>query len=239
MLNDSDATACEQVLGYTFNDKKFLVKALTHASAKTDEMPSNERLEFLGDAVLGMVISKYLYDHYPSSNEGELTQVKSVVVSTLALASECRRMSLQNFCVVGKGMQGHSLPASILANVFEAVVAAIFLDGGIAEARKFILSNLKNQIDRVERNQHVKNYKSLLQHHAQRKLCQTPTYRVVSESGPEHLKKFLIVTVIGDREYEAAWGSSKKDAEQKSARATLFKIGLIDEHGNRIRKKGG
>jgi len=129
------------------------------------------------------------------------------------------------------------LPKSILANVFEAVVAAIYLDGGMTPARKFILSNLTAQVEKVRANQHEENYKSILQNYAQRDMCQTPFYRVVSEAGPEHEKNFLVVTAIGEQEYETAWGSSKKDAEQKSARATLIKMGLLDKNGNRIRRK--
>jgi ribonuclease-3 len=237
MLTDENLDACQKVLKYTFKDAEYLRRALTHASVKTAEQPSNERLEFLGDAVLGMVISEYLFQSYPSSNEGELTQVKSVVVSTITLAAESRRLGIDGFFHVGKGLHGQdTLPTSLMANVFEAIVAAIFLDGGLNPARKFILANLKRQIDRVEKNQHAKNYKSMLQHYAQRKLCFTPFYRVLDESGPEHLKSFLVVTRIGNNEHEMAWGQSKKDAEQKAARATLVRLGIIDKNGNRIHK---
>lgn len=238
MLTQDTLQSCQEVVRYTFRDVELLRRALTHASAKTGEMPSNERLEFLGDAVLGNIISEYLYKNYPTSNEGELTQVKSVVVSTLTLASESRRLGFNGFCLVGKGMRSQSsLPQSILANMFEAVVAAIYLDGGLAPARKFIISCLKPQVDRVERNQHEKNYKSLLQHYAQRKLCCTPEYKVIDEAGPEHLKSFLVITVLDKQEHEKAWGSCKKEAEQRSAKATLLALGIINKSGNRVSRK--
>jgi ribonuclease-3 len=238
MLSDEMLQACQDILKYRFKNTEFLNRALTHASAKTGDSPSNERMEFLGDSVLGLIIAEYLFENYPEASEGELTQVKSVVVSTLTLAAESRRLGLDAFFQVGKGMMTQSeLPKSILANVFEAVVAAIYLDGGMIPARKFVLSNLSAQVDKVRSNQHEENYKSILQHFTQREMSQTPYYRVVSEAGPEHEKNFLVVAVVGDKEFETAWGSSKKDAEQKSAKATLIKIGILDRNGTRIRRR--
>jgi ribonuclease-3 len=214
--------ACQARLGYPFSDRALLSQALTHSSGKTDTQPSNERLEFLGDAVLGLIISGFLFEAFPLYDEGELTKIKSVVVSSKSLARETSRLGLMEFFTIGKGMANQGqLPVSILANVFEAIVAAIYLDGGLRAAQRFVLDKLMDQIEAVVSNQHRKNYKSLLQHHCQKHMNLTPTYRVVKQEGPDHVKSFQVVAVVGDREYDTGWGRSKKEAEQKAAEATL------------------
>jgi ribonuclease-3 len=213
---------CQEALGYQFARPELLALSLTHASRKTRDIPSNERLEFLGDAVLGMVISEYLFGAHPGLAEGEMTQIKSVVVSRPTIAAESDRLGLWRFLSVGKGMAAlEEVPVSLLANVFEAVIGAIYLDGGIEVARDFILHNLRNQIELVENDQHRKNYKSMLQEFAQREFGALPTYEVLEEEGPDHMKSFLVVTVVGSKKYESAWGRSKKEAEQNAAKATL------------------
>jgi len=216
---------CQEALGYRFIKPELLGRALTHASRKTEDLPSNERLEFLGDAVLGMVISEYLFDTHPDLTEGEMTQIKSVVVSRPALAVESERLGLWRFLSVGKGMASlEELPASLLANVFEAVTGAIYLDAGLGAAREFILRNLSSQIELVENDRHHKNYKSILQELSQREFNELPVYHVLKEEGPDHMKSFLVATVIGNKNYESAWGRSKKEAEQNSAMATLRRL---------------
>jgi ribonuclease-3 len=213
---------CQKAIGYDFADEALLSLSLTHASCKTDETPSNERLEFLGDAVLGAVISEYLFHTYPDLTEGEMTQIKSAVVSRPALAAESERLGLWRFMSVGKGMASlDEMPPSLLANVFEAVVGAIYLDGGMEPARDFIMSGLSAQIELAEEGTHGRNYKSLLQEYSQRTFGALPFYEVLEEKGPDHMKSFRIVAKIGDRAYESAWGNSKKEAEQNAARATL------------------
>lgn len=229
--------ACEDGLGYHFNDRNLLVLALTHASDKAGRMPSpleeedvhaaarlvdNERLEFLGDAILGIIVCEELFHAYPDMTEGELTNVKSVVVSGPVLARVSDEMGIPRFLALGKGMTTYGrLPQSLRANVFEAVVAAIYLDGGLDAARRFILSHVRKHIHMVEQDQHRKNYKSILQQYAQREFSSTPTYRVMNEEGPDHIKEFEVVAVIGRTEYASGRGKSKKDAEQQAARATL------------------
>ena len=220
---------CQQALGYDFKDPSLLALSLTHASRKTQEIPSNERLEFLGDAVLGLVISEYLFEVQPDLTEGDMTKIRSVVVSRPAIAAESERLGLWRFLSVGKGMAAlEELPVSLLANVFEAVISAIYIDGGLQAARDFVLHNLRSQIELVERNGHRKNYKSMLQEFSQRELGSLPVYRVLKEEGPDHMKKFLVVAVINDRKYESAWGPSKKEAEQNAAMATLRFLGAVD-----------
>ncbi|MHC4662787.1 MAG: ribonuclease III [Planctomycetota bacterium] len=212
----------QEILGHRFKDLSLLQVALTHASNKSESHPSNERLEFLGDAILGAVVSEYLYAVYPGASEGRLTQIKSVVVSAPVLAEEISRLSLYEHFDIGKGMANQEeLPISILANLFEALVAALYLDAGLDEARRFILDCIKPHIGMVERDEHGRNYKSILQHYAQKEFNLTPTYRVLSESGPDHLKVFEVVAVIGTTEYGRANGRSKKEAEQGAAASTL------------------
>jgi ribonuclease-3 len=214
--------ACQQAVGYEFDNPFWLKKALTHSSNRGDLGLSNKRLEFLGDAVLGMVVSQYLFETYPDHTEGELTAIKSVVVSQRTLVRHSRELNLDLFLSVGRGMgEPQRLPRSVVANVFEALVGAIYLDRGLEEARQFVLSNLTADIEEAEESKHAENYKSLLQQLAQRDLGCTPNYRVMEEVGPDHAKSFRVVTIINDTEYGTGWGRNKKDAEQRSARESL------------------
>jgi ribonuclease-3 len=214
---------CEERLGYRFRDPQLLLQALTHSSIKTPDNPSNERLEFLGDSVLGLVMTEFLYNFFQERDEGELTQIKSVVVSTTALADESERLHLHRYYNVGKGVTSRrrQLSRSLLANVFEAVVAAIYRDSSLEQARRFVLRNLYHKVLGVVGNRHGQNYKSLLQQFAQKELNITPTYRVVSERGPDHNKWFEVVAVLGDEPYCSGRGRSKKDAEQLAAQESL------------------
>lgn len=240
--NDDDRLqTCEQCLDYHFEDRDLLALALTHASDKAGRtdlsgnasappsvsaaLADNERLEFLGDAILGMVICETLFERYPNWSEGDLTNVKSVVVSRDILAKMSDELGLAGFMSLGKGMTTQSrLPKSLRANVFEAVVAAIHLDGGLEAARAFIIRNVAEHIKRIEKNEYRKNYKSTLQQYAQREFSITPTYRVINEQGPDHIKEFEVVAIIGDKEYAAGRGKSKKDAEREAAEHTLRKL---------------
>ncbi|MBN1441093.1 MAG: ribonuclease III [Planctomycetes bacterium] len=216
---------CEERIGYRFKDPSYLHQALTHSSIKTPDHPSNERLEFLGDSVLGLIMTEFLYNFFRSQDEGALTQIKSVVVSTSVLASESQRLRLAELYNVGKGVsRKQRLPPSLLANVFEAVVAAIYKDGGLEQARRFVLRNIYHHVLAVANDRHMKNYKSLLQQYAQKELNLTPTYRVTSEKGPDHQKYFEVVAVIGKKRYAVGSGRSKKDAEQTAARRTLQQL---------------
>ena len=213
---------CEEHIGYHFRDPRLLLQALTHASAQSRGFPSNERLEFLGDSVLGLAISEFLYNFLEGCDEGELTQIKSFVVSTNVLAAESRRLGLDRFYWVGKGVgRRGDLPVSLLANVFEAVVAALYLEGGMEVARRFVVRNLFHQILAVCDNRHDKNYKSLLQQYAQREMGVTPSYKVLRESGPDHEKSFEVAAMIGEVRYGQGVGKSKKEAEQAAAKEAL------------------
>ncbi len=216
---------CEAKICYTFDDKKLLAKALTHTSRKADFNFSNERLEFLGDAVLGVVISEYLFKAFPDYYEGELTKIKSVVVSQPTLAKIGHSLCLESFLIVGKGLVNRmSFPKSLLANAFEAIVGAIYLDGGLGVVSEFIMDRLRAEIEIVCNNEHKKNYKSLLQQCCQKEFGFTPIYKVLQQHGPDHVKVFQIAVVINNTEYGMGWGKSKKEAAQIAAYHTLKAI---------------
>lgn len=216
---------CQQIIGYQFKDIGLLERALTHSSIKSNARPSNERMEFLGDAILGMVISEHLFGIFPESNEGDLTKIKSVVVSSPTLSLIVQKLGLDNHVYVGKGiLKKRTIPRSIQANLFEALIAAIFLDGGLEPAKKFILDNLADEVDQVLQNQHQCNWKSILQQHSQKHYAATPTYEVIKEEGPDHSKSFEVVARVNSRSFKPAWGASKKEAEQNAAKEALVEL---------------
>ena len=221
-MGEDRLEACQETIGYRFREPFWLQKALTHSSNRNDMGLSNERMEFLGDAILGMVISEYLFQKYQEYPEGELTAIKSIVVSRRTLVRHSRALQLDRFLSVGRGMGGaHRLPSSVVGNAFEALVAAIYLDRGLEAARTFVLASLAPDMEEAERTRHQKNHKSLLQQLTQRELAATPVYRVMEEVGPDHAKSFRVVAVISDAEYGTGWGRNKKEAEQRAAKETL------------------
>ncbi|MFQ5963990.1 MAG: ribonuclease III [Candidatus Scalinduaceae bacterium] len=220
-------TDCQEKIGYFFNNIKLLENALTHTSFKTPYNPSNERLEFLGDAILGMIISDYLFKKFPDYSEGNLTKIKSVVVSRATLAKIGTEMELKKHISVGKGLTTtSSLPKSLIANVFEAIIAAIYIDGGLEVAYDFITKRLKREINIVCNNQHEKNYKSILQHFCQKQHGHAPKYKVIKQSGPDHKKTFEVAVVINNNSHCSGFGNNKKEAEQIAARKTLESFGV-------------
>ncbi|MFQ5861998.1 MAG: ribonuclease III [Candidatus Brocadiales bacterium] len=216
---------CQKDLKYSFKDTFLLKRALIHTSCKLEYNGSNERLEFLGDAVLGMIISGHLYDTFPELSEGELTRIKSVVVSQPILAKAGNKLRLGQYITVGKGLHNkNTFPKSIIADVFEAIIAAIYIDGGINTARDFVLTHLLEEIQLASKDEHESNYKSLLQQHCQRRLNTTPQYKLIRQHGPDHGKTFVVVVVINDTSYGQGKGKSKKEAEQLAAKETLNAI---------------
>ncbi len=220
----------ERVVGHRFERPELAVQAVTHSSAKDRDLPCNERLEFLGDSILGHVVSEYLYQMFPDKEEGELSTMKSVIVSAKTLSALAYELEFDKLVILGRGLhEKPEIPRSILCNTFEAVVAALHLDAGFERAKGFVLSQIRRQADSILRDEHEKNYKSLLQDHAQRQLATVPTYTVLRESGPDHRKRFLVSVELGGRSFAPAWGDNKREAEQKAARAALLDLGLILE----------
>ncbi len=169
-----------------------------------------------------MIVSQFLYSTMPTVDEGELTRIKSVAVSSSTLSRCAERMGLGSHIRVGKGVAMRPrLPRSILANAFEAITAAIYLDSDIEDARRFVLQHILPRIEEVLDDRHSRNYKSLLQQVAQRDFSSTPTYKVVGEDGPDHRKRFRVVAIVDGTTYEEADGKSKKEAEQQAARLAL------------------
>jgi len=219
----------EQVLNYKFTNHSLLKEAFTHSSSVEKRTLSNERLEFLGDSVLALVICRTIFDRAPDYLEGDLTKMKSMLVARDTCARVARQLGLQKFLKIGKGMSGsQSLSHSLAAGLLEAIIAAIYLDGGFESAQKFILDNFESLIKKADAEYVQGNFKSLLQQYAQQHFNMTPNYELLDEKGPDHNKCFEAQAVINDRHFPSAWGTNKKDAEQKAALNALVELGLIE-----------
>jgi ribonuclease-3 len=222
-----------RVLGVSFRDLNLLNQALMHRSyvhdVDMDRGESNERMEFLGDAVLGLLVNEHLYARFTERQEGRLTKIKSLVVSETVLAKRAEELSLGEYVCLSDNERssGGAGRASILADAFEAVIGALYLDSGLPSARRFIESHLLNGMDKILAVDEYKNYKSIMQEHAQRKLGSRPRYRVVSAKGPEHERTFYVEVRLGGRSLGRGEGKNKKEAEQMAARHALVKLGVI------------
>jgi len=232
---DADLSArAQELLGHTFRDPDLLQTSLTHSSVANSRVESNERLEFLGDAVLGMVVCEELYRRFGQWLEGDLTKVKSVIVSRRVCAEIADSTGLTELLVLGNGVGGKSnLPTSLRAAVYESVIGALFLDGGIDAAKGFILRTMAPHLASAAGPGSNENYKSSLQQYAQRRLAATPQYEALDEQGPDHSKCFEISVVLDGERFPSAWGPSKKEAEQEAARRALET--LRDRDRNRPR----
>lgn len=224
-LRRADLDVCQAKIGHLFNDIQLLESSLTHASGVQHRLSSNERMEFLGDAILGMVVCERLFHQYPEYSEGELTKIKSVVVSRDTCARLSDGLNLAEHLILGKGMAADpTVPRSVLAAAFESMVAAIYLDGGMAVAERFILEHVGPEIEAAVSCEFGGNFKSLLQQLAQREHGVTPNYLLLDEKGPDHSKCFLVAAQIGSRRFSAAWGKSKKESEQRAAHNAINQL---------------
>jgi len=228
-MTDGNIADLEVLLGHVFRDKQFIFNALSHSSTKTDDRPSNERMEFLGDSVLGTICAEALYRRHPDADEGELTRIKSATVSRATLERVAMVMGLDRFILVGKGVRKKAIPSSLIGNLFEAIVGAIYLDAGLAATRKFVLRQLDVVMGEIVEDRAERNYKSMLQHFCQRELGGMPSYRVSREAGPAHSRNYEIAVVVKGEEVGRATAASKKEAEQGAARAALLHYKAIDE----------
>jgi ribonuclease-3 len=222
MDKDEIITICEEILAYDFDDPSLLVQALTHTSGAETPSESNERLEFLGDAVLGYVICELLFKKYPNRDEGELTKIKSAAVSRETCFRIAENLKLQEVIQIGRGVgRNEKIPPSILSNAVEAIIAALYLDGGIKIARRFILQQFSSEILKLADSITLDNYKSVLQAMSQKEFGLIPEYLILDEQGPAHCKCFKISVKIEDQYFPPAWGNSKKTAEQRAAENAL------------------
>jgi ribonuclease-3 len=232
-MNEKTLQQIEQTIGYTFSDISLLTKAFTHSSAVDNRLNSNERLEFLGDSVLAVVICQTLYERFSDYLEGDLTKIKSRLVSRETCSRIARQLGLHKMLKVGKGMvSSRALSGSLAAGALEAIIAAIYLDGGFEAAQNFILKIFGSLINKASAEQVHGNFKSLLQQYAQEQFNATPIYPLLDEKGPDHNKCFELEAVIAERHFLSAWGTNKKEAEQKAAFNALVELGVLKKEDN-------
>ena len=228
-MTEDEVRTAEQLLGYEFEDPAILKRALTHASLVDSRLDSNERMEFLGDAILGMIVCDYLYAEYEDLQEGEMTKIKSSVVSRHSCAVVAEDMGMGDLLRLGKGMTNNSsLPRSVVSAVYESIIGAVYLDGGLEVAREFILKRMKRRIERAAQSGHQQNFKSVLQQGVQRQFDLAPQYVILDEKGPDHAKCFEICVEVGARRFGSCWGASKKQAEQQAALQALVELGFAE-----------
>jgi len=221
--------AVQSIIGYAFKNTTLLIQALSHSSAVDLREDSNERLEFLGDAVLGFIICNETFDKFPEYEEGEMTKIKSAVVSRRVCAEVADELDLGRILRVGKGMDGITLPASVTGAAYEALIGAIFLDGGFDVAKTFVLKTMSERINAAARSTHQENYKSILQQFGQKSVGFAPMYVVLDEKGPDHAKCFEITVDLNGRRFDSRWAASKKQAEQLAALAALVELEVAFE----------
>lgn len=231
-----EASLIEVKLGYSFSDKSLLALAFVHRSFFNENRQlvkqHNERLEFLGDAILGLLISEYLYKYLPSTPEGELSYLRSRLVEATSCMAYIQKLELEKYLLLGKGEQRNDGRGreTILADLFEALMGAIYLDGGIDATRKFLFKTFSREIDAILKTP-LQNWKALLQDFAQKKHQKAPIYKVLNEMGPDHSKSFSVAVEINDEIVGTGQGSSKKEAQQAAAAAALVRFGIVPENG--------
>jgi ribonuclease III len=221
----------EDKLGYSFKDRSLLFMAFVHRSYVNENRlvkEHNERLEFLGDAVFGMLISDFLYHRFPTKPEGELSYLRSRLVEASSCVSYIQSLNLSSYLLLGKGerMNDGRGRESILSDLFEALIGAIFLDGGIEESKKFLFHHFTIQIEAILQTP-LRNWKAALQDFCQKNYQKTPDYLVLQESGPDHSKLFEVAVMIEHQELGRGTGASKKEAQQSAASKALSKLNII------------
>lgn len=211
-------------IGYSFLDKEKLKTALTHTSyANERNMTSNEKLEFLGDAILEFITSQYLYKHYKHLKEGEMTKVRATVVCEKSLYKVACKHNFSDFLILGKSeiISGGNKRPAILADSVEAVIAAIYIDGGLEPSKKFIIENLKDEIENATKNVGKKDYKTVLQEELQKNGDVHIEYKILKETGPDHDKTFETQVSLNGKVLAQGKGKSKKEAEMQAAKIAL------------------
>ncbi len=238
----SDLRRLCRSLGTRVRDLSLLDQALSHRSyVHEHDMgrgQSNERMEFLGDSVLGLIVNEALYEKYAKRQEGRLTKIKSLLVSETVLSRRAEELNLGRYILLSDNerLSGGANRSSILADAFEAVIAAVYLDSGLDAARDFVGEHILSEMEKLLNIEEYKNYKSMVQEHAQRKLGARPRYRVVSATGPEHERKFFVELKIEGRALGRGEGKNKKEAEQMAARNALAKLGVL-KNGDKKSKR--
>ena len=227
--DDDNLAEFQRKINYNFKDKKLLIAALTHSSYKNkDGISAFERLEFLGDSVLGLVVADMLFNEFPMNQEGKLSKKKSKLVSRKMLSLKGKELHLEKYLYLGDGTleKNGDVSPTIIGNAMESIIAAIYLDSNIDEASKFINSFILKNFEQMLTDTILKNYKSILQEYVQAKMSTLPTYRIISQRGPEHKKIFTVSVVIDGKEMSIAEGESKKKAQQAAAKKVCEKLNL-------------
>lgn len=217
----------EKSIGYTFKNKKLLKKALTHTSfANERKIESNEKLEFMGDSILEFLSSKYIYNNYQNLKEGEMTKVRAEVVCEDSLYKVAKKHNFSDFLYMGKGeiLSGGKDKPAILADCIEAIIAAIYYDSNLENAEKFVIENLKDEIELSTKNVGKKDYKTVLQEELQRNGNVDIKYNVIKTEGPDHDKTFVVEVVCNQRRLAIGEGKSKKQAEMQAAKIAMDRI---------------
>jgi ribonuclease III len=234
MTMTTDFSIFEKQLGVKFKNKDLLTQAFTHRSYVNENTKlahgHNERLEFLGDAVLELIVTDYLYANYPSQNEGELTAYRSALVNAVIISEVASEIKMNDFLLLSKGEAKDMGKARmyILANTYEAFLGALYLDQGYEIARDFVLETLVPKITKIIKKKLYRDGKSLIQEKAQEIVGVTPSYKVISAIGPDHDKQFVIGVYIRDEKIAEGKGKSKQEAEQNAAREALEVKGWLD-----------
>ena len=221
---ESDLATLEQSIGYTFKNKDLLKNALTHTSyAYEHRIKSNEKLEFLGDSILEFISSKYLYNNYPKLKEGEMTKVRASVVCEESLYKIASKHNFSDFLYVGKSEKIHqgNRKVAIMADSVEALIAAIYFDSGLEEAEKFIVDNLKDEIEVASKNVGMKDHKTVLQEKLQVHGNVDIKYEIINETGPDHDKTFTAQVKLNGKILATGTGKTKKQAEMDAADKAL------------------
>ena len=220
----------QEIIGYKFTNIEYLKNALTHSSYahenKSKKVKFNERLEFLGDSVLSIIVSKYIFENYPELPEGKLTKMRAAVVCEKALFECALNIDLGKYLILGRGEEqtgGRTRP-SILSDAYEALIAAIFLDSNLDVAREWVLGQLHEAIEAAAKGKISKDYKTEFQEIAQTKGDVNIRYKVVGSTGPDHNKSFIVEVYLNDELMGEGEGSSKKKAEQNAARNAILKM---------------
>lgn len=228
-----NASIIEGKIGYTFKDKAHLALAFVHRSFVNENREyvqnHNERMEFLGDSVLGLLVADYLYKYLPSTPEGELSYLRSRLVEASSCVVYVQSLGLAQFVLLGKGerMNDGRGRESILADLFEAIIGAIYLDGGLEAARRFLFKNFSKEIDSILKMP-LRNWKAILQDYSQKAHQEAPVYKVLGEAGPDHSKMFHVSVYINGKEVGMGNGASKKEAQQAAAANALQRFGFVD-----------
>lgn len=226
----------ESILRYSFLNKSWIVQAFTHRSFFHEHRnllkEHNERLEFLGDAVLTLIISSYLFTIFPTTQEGQLSQLRAEIVNAKTCSIFTQKMRLEKFLLISKGKLGsfHQGKSSVLGDLFEAILGAIYLDGGLKPAQEFIFLHFSEEIDAIIQSP-VRNWKAELQDYTQKMFHDVPTYKVEKEEGPDHEKSFYVTVSIQNRILGEGSGNSKKEAQMLAAQDALLKISQEKKNG--------